>query len=145
MQFPILLTHDGSYQLSSWVHCLRLMYPWFRPIMGAHHKHYVCNEWLPGTHLLHLGLRETIVDKMPCLRAYAPRGIRTHDHLITSREHEPWYATWGWGRGRVSVADSVILYCFSVHMVLNLDKNQLIAGSFPRRFSNEYFHSVTTS
>ena len=33
--------------------------------------------------------RETIVDKMPCLRAYAPSGIRTHDPLITSREHEP--------------------------------------------------------
>ena len=26
---------------------------------------------------------------MPCLRAYAPSGIRTHDPLITSREHEP--------------------------------------------------------
>ena len=26
---------------------------------------------------------------MSCLRAYAPSGIRTHDHLITSREHEP--------------------------------------------------------
>ena len=29
------------------------------------------------------------VDKMPCLGAYAPSGIRTHDPLITSREHEP--------------------------------------------------------
>ena len=26
---------------------------------------------------------------MPCLRAYAPSGIRTHDPLIMSREHEP--------------------------------------------------------
>ena len=26
---------------------------------------------------------------MPCLRAYAPSGIRTQDPLITSREHEP--------------------------------------------------------
>ena len=26
---------------------------------------------------------------MPCLRAYAPRGIRTRDPLITSREQEP--------------------------------------------------------
>ena len=33
--------------------------------------------------------RETIVDKMPCLRAYAPSRIRTHHPLITSREHEP--------------------------------------------------------
>ena len=29
------------------------------------------------------------MDKMPCLRAYAPSGIRTHGSLITSREHEP--------------------------------------------------------
>ena len=29
------------------------------------------------------------MDKMPCLRAYAPSGIRTHGPLITSREHEP--------------------------------------------------------
>ena len=29
------------------------------------------------------------MDKMLCLRAYAPSGIRTHDPLITSREHEP--------------------------------------------------------
>ena len=35
------------------------------------------------------GSRETIVDKMPCLRAYAQSGIRTHDPLITSREHKP--------------------------------------------------------
>ena len=26
-------------------------------------------------------------DKMPCLRAYAPSGIRTHDPLIMSQEH----------------------------------------------------------
>ena len=30
-----------------------------------------------------------IVDKMPCLGAYAPSGIRTNEPLITSREHEP--------------------------------------------------------
>ena len=48
------------------------------------------NKFLLGTHLLHTpGSRETIVDKMPCLGAYAPSGIRTHDPLITSREHEP--------------------------------------------------------
>ena len=26
---------------------------------------------------------------MPCLGAYKPSGIRTHDRLITIREHEP--------------------------------------------------------
>ena len=31
------------------------------------------------------------MDKIPCLRAYAPSGIRTHDPLIMSREHEPIY------------------------------------------------------
>ena len=31
------------------------------------------------------------MDKMPCLRAYAPSGIRTHDPRITSREHDPLY------------------------------------------------------
>ena len=46
------------------------------------------NNFLPGTHLLHLG-RETILDKMPCLRAYALSGNRTHDPLIMSREHDP--------------------------------------------------------
>ena len=35
------------------------------------------------------GSRKTIVDKMPCLRAYASSGLRTHDPLITNREHEP--------------------------------------------------------
>ena len=35
------------------------------------------------------GSGETIVDKMPCLGAYAPSGVRTHDPLITSREHKP--------------------------------------------------------
>ena len=35
------------------------------------------------------GLRETIVDKMPCLGAHALSGTRTRDPLITSREHEP--------------------------------------------------------
>ena len=35
------------------------------------------------------GLRETIVDKMPCLGAQALSGTRTRDPLITSREHEP--------------------------------------------------------
>ena len=29
------------------------------------------------------------MDKMLCLRAYAPSGIRTPDLLIASREHEP--------------------------------------------------------
>ena len=55
--------------------------------MGAQ-KHY--KEWIPaGYPFTTPGSRETIVDKMPCLRAYAPSGIRTHDPLITSREHEP--------------------------------------------------------
>ena len=35
------------------------------------------------------GSIETIVDKIPCLRAYTLIGIRTHDPLITSREHKP--------------------------------------------------------
>ena len=35
------------------------------------------------------GLRETIVDKMPCLGAHALSGTRTRDPQITSREHEP--------------------------------------------------------
>ena len=34
------------------------------------------------------GSRETIVDKTPCLGAYALSGIRTHDPLITIREHK---------------------------------------------------------
>ena len=33
--------------------------------------------------------RETIVDKMPCLGAYTPSGIRTCNPLITSQEREP--------------------------------------------------------
>ena len=37
------------------------------------------------------GLREIIVDKMPCLGAYALSETRTRDPLITSREHEPIY------------------------------------------------------
>ena len=37
------------------------------------------------------GSRETIVDKMPCLGAYALSATRTRDPLITSREHEPIY------------------------------------------------------
>ena len=47
------------------------------------------NKFLLGTHLLHHGSRETIVDKTPCLRAYAPSGIRTRELQIASREHEP--------------------------------------------------------
>ena len=35
------------------------------------------------------GSRETIVGKMPCLRAYALSGIRTHNSLITSQEQDP--------------------------------------------------------
>ena len=34
------------------------------------------------------GSREAILDKMPCLRAYAPNVIQIHDPLITSQEHE---------------------------------------------------------
>ena len=45
------------------------------------------NKFLLGTHLLQTGSREKIVDKMPCLRAYAPSGIRTPDLLIASREY----------------------------------------------------------
>ena len=39
------------------------------------------------------GSKETTVDKMPCPGAYPPSGIRTHDPLIMSREHEPLYTT----------------------------------------------------
>ena len=35
------------------------------------------NTFLLGTHLLHLGWERQCTDKMPCLRAYAPSGIRT--------------------------------------------------------------------
>ena len=55
--------------------------------MGAH-KHY--KEQIPaGYPFTTPGSRETIVDKMPCLGAYAQSGIWTHDPLITSREHKP--------------------------------------------------------
>ena len=44
----------------------------------------------PGNQVAHSAFEgETIVDKMPCLGAYAPSGIQTHDPLITSQEHEP--------------------------------------------------------
>ena len=45
------------------------------------------NRFLPGTQLLHLG--EKVENKMPCLRAYALGGIRTHNPLIASREYKP--------------------------------------------------------
>ena len=58
--------------------------------MGAHkhYKHY--KEYISaGYPFTTPGSRKTIVDKMPCLRAYAPSGIGTHDPLITSRDHAP--------------------------------------------------------
>ena len=39
--------------------------------------------------IYYTGSGETTLDKMFCLGAYAPSVIRTHDPLITSREHEP--------------------------------------------------------
>ena len=48
---------------------------------------FICRR----THLLHLGReRPSIVDKMPCLRAHAPSGIRTHGPSdLQVQEHEP--------------------------------------------------------
>ena len=47
-------------------------------------------KFLPGIHIYYThGSRETFVNKIPCLGANATSGIRTHDPLITSREHEP--------------------------------------------------------
>ena len=53
---------------------------------GAHGKQGINSCRYPFTTP---GLRETIVDKMPCLGAHALSGTRTRDPLITSREHEP--------------------------------------------------------
>ena len=53
---------------------------------GAHGKQGINSCRYPFTTP---GLRETIVDKMPCLGAQALSGTRTRDPLITSREHEP--------------------------------------------------------
>ena len=55
-------------------------------------------ELIPAGHpFTEPGSSETIGDKMPCLHvhvgAYAPSGIRTHDPLITSQEHEPIHHT----------------------------------------------------
>ena len=48
------------------------------------------NKFLLGIHLLHLGRERQLWTKcLIYLGAYAPSGIRTHDLLITSREHEP--------------------------------------------------------
>ena len=63
---------------------LTYYYPAFAELPMGAHKYY--KEYIPAGYPWS---RETIVDKMPCLRAYAPSGIRTHDPLITSREHEP--------------------------------------------------------
>ena len=53
---------------------------------GAHGKQGINSCRYPFTTP---GLREKIVDKMPCLGAHALSGTRTRDPLITSREHEP--------------------------------------------------------
>ena len=68
------------------------------------------------------GLRETIVDKMHCLKAYTPSVIRTHDPLITSREHEPTHKLSYYilllkkfnSQGALELAHSVIK--FSLHL-----------------------------
>ena len=55
--------------------------------IGAHNKLY--KELIPtGYPFTPAGSRDTSVDKMHCLRAYAPGGIRTHDPRIPSREHD---------------------------------------------------------
>ena len=57
--------------------------------VGAY-KHYT--EYIPAGYPVPTPWsRETIVDKMPCVRAYiyTLSGIQTHDPLITTREHEP--------------------------------------------------------
>ena len=51
------------------------------------------NKFMLGTHLLHLGRERQVVDKMPCLRANALSGIRTHNLLIASREHKPLHSS----------------------------------------------------
>ena len=55
---------------------------------------YVLNALLPqcipaGYPFTTPGSRETTVDKLPCLGAYTPSGIRTHNPLIMSQEHKP--------------------------------------------------------
>ena len=60
--------------------------PGFPSYRGAHGKQGINSCQYPFTTP---GLRETIVDKMPCLGAQALSGTRTRDPLITSREHEP--------------------------------------------------------
>ena len=65
-------------------------YPGFSPVAIAVLEHY--KEQFPAGYpnFTTPWSRETIiVDKMPCLRAYAPSGNRTDDPLIMSREHEP--------------------------------------------------------
>ena len=69
-------------------HSLTHYYPALAELPIGAQKHY--KEWIPaGYPFTTPGSRETIADKMPCLRAYAPSGILTHDPLIMSREQEP--------------------------------------------------------
>ena len=69
-------------------HHLHIITPALTELPIGTQKHY--KEWIPaGYPFTTPGSRETIVDKMPCLWAYSPSGIRTHDPLITSQEQEP--------------------------------------------------------
>ena len=61
----------------------------FCPGNPVAHSRILKNKFLPGYPFTTPRLRKKIVDKMACIRAYAPSGIRTHDPLIISREHEP--------------------------------------------------------
>ena len=64
--------------------------PGYMPVLpsyrGAHGKQEIDSCRYP---FATPGLRESIVDKMPCLGAHALSGTRTRDPLITIREHEP--------------------------------------------------------
>ena len=80
---PILIYSTAHYNTH-----LHIITPALAELPIGAQKHY--KEWIPaGYPFTTPGSRETIADKMPCLRAYAPSGILTHDPLITSREHEP--------------------------------------------------------
>ena len=66
-----------------------LLPPALAPMQPFSAKSIRRNKFLLGNPFTTPGSRETIVDKLPCLWAYAPSGIQTHDPLIRSREHEP--------------------------------------------------------
>ena len=77
---------------------------------GAHGKQGINSCRYPFTTP---GLRETIVDKVPCLGAHALSGTRTRDPLITSREHEAiHYSASTSLEGEVSLTPEIAMSCF---------------------------------